>query len=182
MGNGVLNKENDKSIQIQLDETDRKIIHYLSEDGRMSFSTLAKKVELSRVMVTRRVAELRKKGVIEKFTIIVPSKYIRKPLPVFFDIQCSPEHVTNAAEKLVAVEDIVIVNQMSGRNALQSETTFLMDGIIIMETLYERDKLFQLHFQPRPCICDRNTSSCFAGYKYVCQDYQVLPTLMPEGS
>ena len=48
------------------------------------FRRTSKKVGLSRVMVARRVSGLRKKGVMEKFTIIVPSKYIRKPLPVLF--------------------------------------------------------------------------------------------------
>jgi DNA-binding Lrp family transcriptional regulator len=97
---------------------DRKILACLLEDGRIPFSTLAHKVGLSRVMVTKRVAELQRKGVIEKFTVDVPSGYIRKPLPAFFDIKCLPEYVTEVAEQLASQEDIVIVYQMSGRNTL----------------------------------------------------------------
>ena len=103
---------------MDIDETDRKILQFLLEDGRMPFATLAENVGISRAIVAKRVTELQKNGVIENFTIVVPSKYIRKSLPAFFDITCSPEQITQIAERLAAEPDIVIIYQMSSKNAL----------------------------------------------------------------
>ncbi len=110
--------------QVKMDSIDRKIIEILIRDARISYSDLAKQVGLSRVRVKDRVVELQQKGVIEEFTIQVPAKYLGKPLPVFFDILISPEQLEKAAETISQHQDIVIVYQMSGRNALHTHGFF----------------------------------------------------------
>lgn len=104
--------------QEQIDKVDQEILSLLSEDGRMSFSEIAKRVGLSRPGVTERIAALQKRGVIERFTVEVPSKYVRKPLPVYFDLRFKPGTVRSAAKEIAAHPDIVTVNQMSARNSL----------------------------------------------------------------
>jgi len=103
---------------VNIDDIDRKILAILIENARVSYSDLAKEVGLSRVRVKDRVVTLQNKGAIEKFTIQVPSRFLGKPLPVFFDIHVSPKHLVKASEKISEHEDIVIVYQMSGQNAL----------------------------------------------------------------
>jgi DNA-binding Lrp family transcriptional regulator len=102
----------------KIDHIDRAILEYLLDDGRMSFSQLAKKVGISRVMVAKRVENLQKQGVIEKFTVLVSRAYSRKPLPVFFDVIVNPEQIDNAAKKISRHDDIFVVYQMSGRSSL----------------------------------------------------------------
>lgn len=110
--------DHDDSFHESLDEIDVRILRLLFEDGRMSYSELAKQVGISRPGVTERVAVLQRKGVIDKFTIEVPSMYVRKALPVFFDIRVSPERAVTAAQHVAEHRDIVTVYQMSSRGSL----------------------------------------------------------------
>lgn len=103
---------------VRLDDIDRRILAILVDDARVSYSTLSKQVGLSRVSVKERVSELKRKGVIERFTVQILAKHLGKPLPVFFDIKFSPEYLEQAAQKISDHPDIVIVYQMSGLNAL----------------------------------------------------------------
>lgn len=103
---------------VRLDDIDRKILDILVHDSRVSYSTISEKVGLSRVSVKERVTELKRKGVIERFTIQVLAKHIGKPLPVFFSLTFSPDHLEEAAQKIASHPDIQIVYQMSGVNAL----------------------------------------------------------------
>ena len=50
-----------------LDDVDLKILRYLSEEGRMSFAALARKVKLSTPAVHRRVRALEERGVIRSY-------------------------------------------------------------------------------------------------------------------
>lgn len=101
-----------------MDEINRKIVDLLCEDGRMSYSEIAKRVGLSRPGVTERIVSLRNRGVIERFTISVPPRYVRKPLPAYFELRFRPQYVTTAARTIADHEDIVTVNQMSANNSL----------------------------------------------------------------
>jgi len=111
-------KRKTKGEKVQLDEIDLKILGILEADARMSYSMISEKVGLSRVSVKERVSELKRLGVIERFTIQVPAKHMGKPLPVFFDLRLSPELLEPAALEIASHPDIVIVYQMSGINAL----------------------------------------------------------------
>ncbi|MBF6095670.1 Lrp/AsnC family transcriptional regulator [Nocardia cyriacigeorgica] len=51
-----------------LDATNRRIIHELVRDGRLSMRALAEKIHLSRAQAYVRVEQLREAGVIEGFT------------------------------------------------------------------------------------------------------------------
>ena len=51
-----------------LDDVDLKILRYLSEEGRMSFAALARKVKLSTPAVHRRVRALEERGVITGYS------------------------------------------------------------------------------------------------------------------
>ena len=84
----------------------------------MPYSEIAKKVGLSRPGVTERIASLRSRGVIERFTISVPPQFIRKPLPVYLELRFQPKYVHAAAEKISQHPDIVTVNLMSAKNSL----------------------------------------------------------------
>ena len=105
-------------VMPKVDNTDRKIIDILIKDARISYSQLADEVGISRVRVKERVVELQKKGVIEKFTIQIPARFVGKPLPVFFNVGVRPKYLEEAALKITEHPDIVIVYQMSGPDAL----------------------------------------------------------------
>ncbi len=59
---------------MKLDNIDKKLLEELAEDGRLSYDDLAEKVGLSRVAVKDRIQNLKEKGVIEKFTVVINSE------------------------------------------------------------------------------------------------------------
>lgn len=54
-----------------MDDTDRKILALLVEDGRRSYDDLGRRVSLSAPAVKRRVDRLRRDGVLRAFTAVV---------------------------------------------------------------------------------------------------------------
>ena len=111
-----LNKRPPKKFK--LDKVDRAVLENLLEDGRMSFTELAKRVGVSRGVLAKRVENMQNQGVIDKFTVLVSREYFRKPLPVFFDVAVNGKHIVDVAEKLSQHEDIFVVYQMSGHSSL----------------------------------------------------------------
>jgi Lrp/AsnC family leucine-responsive transcriptional regulator len=107
-----------------LDDVDRKILSVLISDSRITYSELSTLVGLSRISIKERVNAMQRNGVIEKFTIQIPAKYLGKPLPVFFEIQVAPESIQKTAEALSENPDITIVYQMTGMNALHVHAFF----------------------------------------------------------
>jgi Lrp/AsnC family leucine-responsive transcriptional regulator len=58
-------------FQVELDALDWKILALLQQDGRMSFTALAREVSLSAPAVTERVRRLESLGVITGYTAVV---------------------------------------------------------------------------------------------------------------
>lgn len=60
-----------------MDETDREIIDMLEENGRASFTSIAEEIGVSEGTVRRRVQEMEKNGVIDRFTVELSSSGVR---------------------------------------------------------------------------------------------------------
>lgn len=56
-------------VGVKMDEIDLKILNILKEDARRKYVEIAKAVGLSEGAVRRRIKQLRKTGVIRKFTV-----------------------------------------------------------------------------------------------------------------
>ena len=97
-----------------LDETDSKILNYLTENGRLSHAELGRLVNLTRAAVRERVHSLLEKKIIERFTIIVDPRKTGTPLSVFFNIEVEWKKLDDIVETLVAFKEITTVYQMSG--------------------------------------------------------------------
>lgn len=72
--------EDFKIPSLKVDEIDKKIISVLHEDARISYTDLAKKVELFRVAVQMRINHLVENGVIERFTAVINPAMFRHSL------------------------------------------------------------------------------------------------------
>lgn len=66
-----------------LDEIDKQILTILHEEGRISYTDLGKRVDLSRVAVQARINQLIEAGVIEKFTAVINPAKIGNHVSVF---------------------------------------------------------------------------------------------------
>ena len=70
-----------------LDETDRKILGVLQENGRIPLAELAAKVGLSPSPCLRRVRILEKAGVIARYAAVLDQQAVGLPISVFISIK-----------------------------------------------------------------------------------------------
>ena len=71
----------------ELDAIDRKILHHLQQDGRMSLADLADKVGLSPSPCLRRIRILEKAGVIARYAAVLNQQAVGLPVSVFFSVK-----------------------------------------------------------------------------------------------
>jgi Lrp/AsnC family transcriptional regulator, leucine-responsive regulatory protein len=103
---------------MKLDEIDKKILELLVQDGRMSYTDIAKELDLSRVAVRSRVNQLIEEGVIEKFSCVVNSEKVGKNVSAFFEVDCEPGSLVEVAENLADNPYVASCYQMTGPSTL----------------------------------------------------------------
>jgi Lrp/AsnC family transcriptional regulator, leucine-responsive regulatory protein len=81
---------------MKLDDTDKRIIELLMQNGRMSYVDIGKELGLSRVSVRERVNQLCESGVIEQFSIVINSELFGKKVSAFFEVDCEPNALVTA--------------------------------------------------------------------------------------
>ena len=101
-----------------LDATDYKILEVLQTDGRITYSDLADKVDLSRAAVRDRINNMIDSGIIHGFTAIIDAKAYEKFASVFMDIETEPSKLDSVAKKLLQLPEIAIVSQHTGQVGL----------------------------------------------------------------
>ncbi|WP_084265749.1 Lrp/AsnC family transcriptional regulator [Actinomadura macra] len=91
-----------------MEEIDRQILALLADDGRMSFTDLAKETGLSVSAVHQRVRRLQKRGVIKGFTAQLDNEQIGLPLTAFVSIKpidpAAPDDAPDRLTHLAAIE------------------------------------------------------------------------------
>ena len=74
---------------VKLDSIDKKIIHLLQENGRITNNELANRIGLTTTPTLERVKRLEREGVIKGYTAWIDRELIRKGLTVFCSIKLS---------------------------------------------------------------------------------------------
>ncbi len=72
---------------IKIDELDWAVLREIQEDGRISNSELARRINLSQPAAHARLKRLHKKGVIKKFVSVVDNDKIGLEIICFFHVQ-----------------------------------------------------------------------------------------------
>src|SRR4051812_2708522 len=96
-----------------IDDTDRKILQLLIENGRMSYVDIGKELNLSRVSIRERVNQLTENGIIEKFTVVINSDKVGKSVSAFFEVDCEPSSLVSVAETLANNPRVASCYQMT---------------------------------------------------------------------
>ncbi|AEE14696.1 putative transcriptional regulator, AsnC family [Thermodesulfobium narugense DSM 14796] len=96
-----------------LDEVDRQILKYLSENGRLSNAELGRMINLTRAAVRERVNKLIENGIIDKFTIIINPLKAGKNISMYFEIEADWLRINQVVEELLKREEITNIYQMS---------------------------------------------------------------------
>ncbi len=132
---------------MELDTTDSKIIQLLQKDGRMSNADLAARIHRSESACHRRVRQLEKAGVIERYTAVINQAAIGKPANIFVEITLATmgEKTLNAFEAAVrACDDVITCFFMTG------DADYLLHIAAANTEDYER--IYRIHLSRFPGI------------------------------
>lgn len=124
-----------------LDKLDQGIIDCLVEDGRMSYVEIGRRLNISRVSVRDRVQQLKEKGIIERFSVVVDSEKTGKTVSAFFEVDCEPASLVEVAETLVDNPSVASCYQMTGPSTLHMHV--LVDDFKRLE-LFINEELYAL--------------------------------------
>jgi len=116
---------------MKLNETDRRILECLTEDGRASYADIGKRLNLSRVAIRERVNQMINNGIIEKFSVVINSEAIGKQVSAFFEVDCEPNALVEVAKNLVNHSNVVSCYQMTGPSTLHMHV--LVEDFIALE-------------------------------------------------
>lgn len=97
-----------------LDEIDLKIIQLLQEDGRMSYSEIAKHLNVHENTIRFRVKRLMEKGIIRKIVALVDPRRIGLSQSAAFMIKADPSRIEEVASKLASMQEVTNVYQFTG--------------------------------------------------------------------
>lgn len=102
---------------MQLDQTDRRILHVLQRHGRISNADLAERVNLSASACHRRVQRLEAGRLIAGYAALLDQRKAGKPSTVFVEIKLNSQsdEVLDAFERAVArIPDLLECHLMAG--------------------------------------------------------------------
>ena len=102
---------------MSLDEIDRRILHALQRNGRMSNSDVSEVVHLSPSACHRRVQRMEKEGYIKNYVALLDPRKLDVPTTVFVEITLrgQADDVLDAFEKSVArIPDVLECHLMAG--------------------------------------------------------------------
>ncbi|TBL70739.1 Lrp/AsnC family transcriptional regulator [Paenibacillus thalictri] len=122
-----------------LDEIDRKIIAILLQNGRSSYTDIAKEVGLSRVGVQTRINALMEDGTLEGISAIVNPEKLGITVSAFFNVEVEPKHLMEVADKLADEPEVTSLYHMTGPSKLHMHGLFADNRqmeLFLQEKLY----------------------------------------------
>ncbi|RLG95723.1 AsnC family transcriptional regulator [Candidatus Bathyarchaeota archaeon] len=103
-----------RMMKVKIDDIDREILRMLQDNSRVAFKRIAEKVGVSEATIFVRVKNLRKKGVIKRFTVIVSPELLGKSLTAFVLINSEPKKLESVLETLSNMDDVYEVYDVTG--------------------------------------------------------------------
>ena len=136
-------------MKVSLDKIDLIVIQKLIEDGRASFSSIAKEAKLTDVAIKKRVESLKRKGVLSSITANLNYKTLGFENPIFIQIRSEVAKNKDLIKKLSALDFVSELYQVLGEYNLlakilvqdleAAEKTIsklgTIDGILDLKTL-----------------------------------------------
>jgi Lrp/AsnC family transcriptional regulator for asnA, asnC and gidA len=101
-------------MRVSLDKIDLIVIQKLIEDGRASFSSIAKDAKLTDVAIKKRVESLKRKGVISSITANLNYKTLGFENPIFIQIRSEIAKNKDLIKKLSALDYVSELYQVLG--------------------------------------------------------------------
>ncbi|MBU8878686.1 Lrp/AsnC family transcriptional regulator [Bacillus sp. FJAT-29790] len=135
---------------MKLNEIDKQILEVLLEDGRISYTDLAKQIGLSRVAIQSRINALIEGGVIERFTAVINPIKAGIHVSAFFNVDVEPKYLDEIAEKLAVHPAVTSLYHMTGPSTLHMHGVFKnmqeMEAFLL-DTLYSTPGIMRVDTQ-----------------------------------
>ncbi|MDF9717919.1 Lrp/AsnC family transcriptional regulator [Nocardioides sp. ChNu-153] len=118
-----------------MEETDRKILALLAQDGRMSFTELGRGTGLSTSAVHQRVKRLEQRGLIRGYGATIDYDQLGLPLTAFISIRpIDPSQPDDCPERLRDIVEIESCWSVAGEESYilkaRVETPALLEGLL----------------------------------------------------
>ena len=114
----MLNNHTEKSLAIDIDDTDKQILRLLQTQARMSITELAERVNLSATPCARRIKRLEDSGIITGYHTQTDAQKLGYPLAVFIAISMD-RHTADRfelfEEKIQSFDEVVSCSIVTGR-------------------------------------------------------------------
>ncbi|CDN32245.1 Transcriptional regulator, AsnC family [Mucinivorans hirudinis] len=105
--------------KFSLDDTDRKILTYLTTNARMPFLEIARECGISGAAIHQRVKKLEDAGVIDGSRMMVNPKVVGYEVCAFVGVQITEPNVTkDVIGSLSKIPEVVECHFITGRNTL----------------------------------------------------------------
>ncbi|MBP1912434.1 Lrp/AsnC family transcriptional regulator [Thermococcus stetteri] len=107
----------------ELDALDRSILRILQEDGRASYSEIARRIGVPESTVRLRVKKLAEKGVIRKFAALINPFKAGYSIVAFIAVDAEPGKVKEAAERLSKLPEVDVLGIATGAHDILMQVT-----------------------------------------------------------
>jgi len=103
----------DTSLQ-KIDDIDLKIIRFLQEDSRRSFSKIADNLGIAVGTAYNRVKSLEDKGILKGYTITVDPIKLGYGLTALILIQAEGQYLSEVEKELAKLDDVICIYDITG--------------------------------------------------------------------
>ncbi len=106
-----------------LDDIDRIIIEMLQQDGRMSYSEIAKKVDKTEVTIRRRVRRLQNEKIIQRFTVVLDPLKMGKRISAIVKVKAQMKQASKIADEVKKYDEVTEAYFLDGACGVMLKVT-----------------------------------------------------------
>lgn len=99
---------------VKIDDIDKKILHLLNKDGRMSYREISRKLGVSVGTVHNRVEKLMKNGVIKKFVPVIDHSRLGYKLTAIIGVRVKGGVLRNWEERTAYHKNVLAIYDVTG--------------------------------------------------------------------
>ena len=108
---------------MKMDEIDRNILRLLQEDGRMSYSEIARRIGIPESTVRLRVKRLIEEGIIRKFAALINPFKAGYTIVAFIAVDIEPNKIKRAVEELSKLPEVDVLGIATGAHDVLMQVT-----------------------------------------------------------
>ncbi|NJE26378.1 Lrp/AsnC family transcriptional regulator [Thermococcus sp. MV5] len=106
-----------------LDNIDKMILRFLQENGRMSYSEVARRTGVPESTVRLRVKRLMEEGVIRKFAALINPFKAGYTIVAFIAVDVEPSKIKRAVEELSKLPEVDVLGIATGAHDILMQVT-----------------------------------------------------------